>query len=290
MSGTWNRREFVGACAGAAASRRALLRSVSRSAAGSIVFLTVGASGAAFEGLRRGAAIGRSEVLQTAALLRKPLSVEAIDAPDAPAALTLLAGIRQQRERPLAIIIAGEDEPVATIAASWHRDGPLLIATAAVAPSCSGNVFTVAPSAGDRDAALGAWHATAGDSAGQAGGGRQSVSAWSSSLVIYGADSLNQRFMAAWPHPPDEAEWSQWFAIKIVAEAALRSGASGAAQLGDALVHGGSDGHKGVMLRFDVRRHLRQPLYVVAPDGGDGATRVLYTWQPTDADQVTGSC
>jgi hypothetical protein len=88
---------------------------------------------------------------------------------------------------------------------------------------------------------------------------------WSSLLVRYGASELNERFGRHFGEPMSSAAWRGWMAVKCAAEAWARFPDL---PLTDALRQPRLDGHKGTLLRFDDRRILVQPLYVV----GQGRT------------------
>lgn len=100
---------------------------------------------------------------------------------------------------------------------------------------------------------------------------------WHASLDRFGADQLNQRYARRFGRPMDSDAWAGWFAVKVLAEAALRAHATTLAALSQALTDSAArfDGHKGAPLFFDARSGvLSQPLYVVARDS-TGAERVV---------------
>jgi hypothetical protein len=77
---------------------------------------------------------------------------------------------------------------------------------------------------------------------------------WHPSLEKYGAEQLNERYTRRIGRPMDAAAWIAWMLVKVAVDAQLRGVTLPAARF---------DGHKGVPLIFDARRHLRQPLCVV---------------------------
>jgi hypothetical protein len=85
---------------------------------------------------------------------------------------------------------------------------------------------------------------------------------WHPALSRFGAEQLNQRFLARFGVPMDEASWAAWFAVKILFETAFRSGSHPGA-VAAALAATAFDGHKGIQLRFAADRTLSQPIYVV---------------------------
>jgi hypothetical protein len=102
------------------------------------------------------------------------------------------------------------------------------------------------------------------------------VTEWHKSLFRYGAEQLNERFVATGITPTADT-WCAWLAVKIAAESVLRvsSVRPGAAAL-RALTF---DAHKGMALSFGPDRYLRQPLYVLSGD------RVVATVAPEEVDQ-----
>ena len=115
----------------------------------------------------------------------------------------------------------------------------------------------------------------------QSGGGTQVV-LWHESLERFGAEQLNDRFRAATGQPMSSDGWLGWFAMKALAEAALRSRSVAPGALIDYLARAQFDGHKGLPLTFDARRRLRQPLYEL--ERAAGAWRV-----GREIDPATGS-
>lgn len=88
---------------------------------------------------------------------------------------------------------------------------------------------------------------------------------WHPSLVRFGAEQLNQRYTEKFGEPMKEAAWRAWMAVKIVAEAALRSPDG---NLLAALTTLRFDGHKGAPLWFHPEtHHLVQPVYLVDRKG-----------------------
>lgn len=129
---------------------------------------------------------------------------------------------------------------------------------------CDRRTFHVAASSSmQRDAAaLANAPATTGD-----------VAMWHESLERFGAGQLNARFRDRFGSGMDSDTWAAWFAVKIVAETALRTRTTDPAALIAALERPGArfDGHKGRPLTFRSWDHqLRQPLYLVGR-GADSA-------------------
>ena len=89
---------------------------------------------------------------------------------------------------------------------------------------------------------------------------------WHSTLSRYGASEVNERFIRRFNRPMTSEAWNAWFAVKTLIETALRTAET--AKLCEAVARGRFDGHKGLPLSFDRgTRILRQPLYVIGPDG-----------------------
>jgi len=92
------------------------------------------------------------------------------------------------------------------------------------------------------------------------------VLAWHSSLVRFGADTLNRRFLERFGTPMTAAAWTAWFSTKVLWESALRARSGEPGALVEYLGRDTTqfDGHKGLPLSFRSWDHqLRQPLYVV---------------------------
>jgi ABC-type branched-subunit amino acid transport system substrate-binding protein len=270
-----HRRHFLGACVAGGLAMAGRPREGGAVPISRLGHLTVG-RGEVVEAVRRGAAIGRAEALQTAQLLRFALEVESMNATDAATAGDLIATLDKQDV--LGVVVGGDAGEVDALVQRWPASGPVLLVTAPLtAAPCGKRIFTAAPTTVDRATALAAWRNAGATPNGAVPSSTPRVSAWSGSLTIYGADSLNERFRKAWDVAPDEVEWLEWFAIKALAESAMRSRAASAVALTAALAEAGFDGHKGQLLRFDSARHLQQPLYVVSNQEPDGDSTVWYT-------------
>jgi hypothetical protein len=91
------------------------------------------------------------------------------------------------------------------------------------------------------------------------------VADWHPDLVRFGAEQLNQRYSERFGEPMTEAAWRAWMAVKIAAEAALRSPDG---DLLAVLTTLRFDGHKGAPLWFHPEsHHLVQPVYLVDRKG-----------------------
>jgi hypothetical protein len=97
------------------------------------------------------------------------------------------------------------------------------------------------------------------------------VVVWHESLERFGAEQLNDRYRAATQRPMSGDAWLGWFAMKVLAEAALRSRSVAPAVLTNYLARAAFDGHKGSPLAFDAHRRLQQPLYVLERTRASGA-------------------
>lgn len=96
---------------------------------------------------------------------------------------------------------------------------------------------------------------------------------WHESLVRYGAAQLNDRYRAATGTGMSGDAWLGWFAMKVIAETAVRTGTTDARRLQQALHGQHFDGHKGVPLHFDAAGRLVHPSYEVRR-GANGTWRV----------------
>lgn len=95
------------------------------------------------------------------------------------------------------------------------------------------------------------------------------VMMWHESLERFGAGQLNARFRDRFGAGMNSDAWATWFAVKVVAETALRERTTNPEELVAALERSSArfDGHKGRPLTFRSWDHqLRQPLYI--PGGG----------------------
>lgn len=142
-----------------------------------------------------------------------------------------------------ALIVGGRTQalpagvPVLRVACDAEPEGP--------------NVFTIAPC----------------DATSAAGDDRtHRIVAWHDSLERFGAEQLNDRYRGATGRAMTSESWIGWFAMKLLTESALRAKSSEPRNLLAFLNSSAAtfDGHKGASLRFDGRRHLQQPLYLLA--------------------------
>jgi ABC-type branched-subunit amino acid transport system substrate-binding protein len=98
--------------------------------------------------------------------------------------------------------------------------------------------------------------------------------AWHPALERFGGDQLNRRFRLRFGRGMDGAAWAGWAAAKIAAEAAMRADTFDAAGIAAYLSRpsGEFDAQKGWPLGFRPWDHqLRQPVYLAATGGADGA-------------------
>jgi ABC-type branched-subunit amino acid transport system substrate-binding protein len=96
---------------------------------------------------------------------------------------------------------------------------------------------------------------------------RDSAALWAPGLERFGASQLNDRYRARYGTGMNGSAWAGWIAVKVVAEATLRTrSTSPAALLGYMEAPTTQfDGHKGWPLTFRGSDHqLRQPLYLAS--------------------------
>jgi len=94
--------------------------------------------------------------------------------------------------------------------------------------------------------------------------------AWHPALERFGAAQLNERYRKRFGSDMDERAWAGWLSVKLLLDAALRTGTSDRCALERFLLSaaGRFDGHKGVPLFFDPQtRELVQPLYAPRASG-----------------------
>lgn len=96
--------------------------------------------------------------------------------------------------------------------------------------ACLPNTFVIAPSRRSRDLQL-----------------------WDSAAEKFGAAQLNDRYRARFSTGMSPTAWVGWLSIKIISEAAFRTGTANSDTLRKFLVKSDTkfDGHKGVGLKFD---------------------------------------
>jgi hypothetical protein len=103
------------------------------------------------------------------------------------------------------------------------------------------------------------------------------VVAWHPRLVRFGAAQLNDRYRKRFGREMDERAWAGWMSIKILLDAALKTGTSNQCALQHFLLGAEArfDGHKGVPLFFDpATRGLVQPGYTPQASGEPAAVDV----------------
>jgi len=90
-------------------------------------------------------------------------------------------------------------------------------------------------------------------------------SIWSHTLVRYSGRELNSRYRRRFDVLMDSDAWSNWAAVKLVAEAVINRRQANGKIISDFLgSHPPFDGHKGAALTFDLpRRQLCHTLYVL---------------------------
>jgi hypothetical protein len=96
------------------------------------------------------------------------------------------------------------------------------------------------------------------------------VVAWHPALERFGAAQLNERYRKRFGTDMNERAWAGWLSIKILLDAALRTGTSDRCTMERFLLSaaGRFDGQKGVPLFFDPEtRELVQPLYTPRQSG-----------------------
>ena len=108
--------------------------------------------------------------------------------------------------------------------------------------------------------------------------------AWHPALERFGAAQLNERYRKRFGSDMDERAWAGWLSIKVLLDAALRTGTSDRCALERFLLSaaGRFDGHKGVPLFFDPQtRELVQPLYAPRASGEPEVVSMSPSNEPT---------
>lgn len=157
--------------------------------------------------------------------------------------------------------VIGNDDLARTTAASGRANGdgvPLFnvgcTADSLRGANCLRTTFHIAPSDAMKASAVAAAKNTG------------EAMAWDPSLVRFGADTLNRRFLERFNRPMTSDAWTAWMATKVIWESGLRMQSGEPAKLTEYLERTTTqfDGHKGLPLSFRSWDHqLRQPLYVI---------------------------
>jgi hypothetical protein len=221
----------------------------------------------------RGVRLGAAESKQTTALFGG--DVELFEAPGTGAAGVNAAANLLLARRKVQILIAAAAEDVETLSqfAELHKLLSMNAASrhASLRSACQRNTFHVeTPDIAYLNAkALARLAGTTASTNRMTGVAEKpdSVALWSASLERFGASQLNARYRGMFGADMDGGAWAGWFAIKTVAEAALRARSTDPAKMLLYLEAPSTqfDGHKGWPLIFRRADHqLRQPLYIVA--------------------------
>jgi hypothetical protein len=217
-----SRRELIARLACAPLLARSAVRAL-RGAPSDIRIAIAGELGDAREGVD----FGLAEAQQTAQLVGRTLTL-----------------VRDVHQQPSGVVAAGPPFPQLSVPVVSLGEG---------GARC---VFAVGLSASERADAIAKWR--------QAHGGAPpalEAAEWHPSLTKFGASELNDRFLRRTGKPMTPAAWRGWFAVKALAEAALRSPDLDC----DAFARVRIDGHKGRVLSFDpATRRLLQPIYIVS--------------------------
>lgn len=235
-----------------------------------------------WNGAARGAELGAEEARRAGDLVGRGFEVSTARASGPEAAVR--AASRLLRGGAFAIVGAGDGRTCTALAALAEREDVLFLNA-----GCREDALRELPGAR-------AFHVEASETMYReaAPGGGDPV-LWHGGLSRYGAAQLNDRFERRFGAAADGPAWASWMAIKILWEAAYRTGSTDPARLATYMVEEGRfDGHKGEPLSFGARdRQLRQPLYgagaagpVVGPDENDGEAAVLSGTIPAEGPLV----
>ena len=99
---------------------------------------------------------------------------------------------------------------------------------------------------------------------------------WYHELFRYSARELNSRYRKRFGVPMESSAWTHWAAVKLVAEAVIRTGQSDGPTLRAYFDDQPPfDGHKGSALTFEAESgQLRQSIYVLGAKGGGRETQI----------------
>jgi PQQ-dependent catabolism-associated beta-propeller protein len=213
---------------------------------------------------RRGGELGAAEALRAATLLGREFELRTVTAATPREAER--AARRLIRHGAFALVGGGDEEVCGTLSEVAERNDILYLNTNCRADRLRGSralTFHVEASDGMYGEAQGVRRVTAANLP------AVTASLWHAGLTRYGATQLNDRFVRSFGEAPGSMEWANWMAVKVLWEAALRTGGTDAAAIADYLREEAEfDGHKGEALRFDPESHqLTQPLYLVTGTG-----------------------
>ena len=235
-----------------------------------IGLITAGRANSEAASIERGVMLGAAEAKQTAGLFGG--NVELYDASAGRDAIPGASGLISQRQIQVLIGASAQDADALSKLAEQRHIIFFNVASRAqsLRAACRRYTFHVeASEAMYSNAALLGRQALARSLGGVlSGAADDSVVLWGSTLERYGAGQINDRYRARYRMGMDGAAWAGWAAVKIAAEAALRTKSTDPAKLIEYLESSATsfDGHKGWPLSFRFADHqLRQPLYVVTP-------------------------
>lgn len=189
-------------------------------------------------------------------------------------------------EPPVAVIAAVPPAELARLAAAWEERGvavlDVLSGNDPARRACRRNLLHVAPSPAMKRDALAQWHRLhPGDDA--------EARAWHPAFRKFSATELNSRFRERHGRPMDDDAWAAWAAVKMVAEAVVRSGSAQPRRVLDYLRREMAfDGVKGIPLSFRSDGQLRQPVLIVVGDRPVGEAPVAGVADPEDLDSLGG--
>ena len=186
---------------------------------------------------------------------------------------------------PVAVIAAVPPAELAELAAAWQERGVAVLDVLSAGDDdprrpCRPNLLHVAPSAAMKRDALAQWRRLhPADDA--------EARAWHPAFLKFSATELNSRFRERHGRPMDDDAWAGWAAVKMVAEAVVRSGSAEPRPVLDYLrAEMAFDGVKGIPLSFRSDGQLRQPVLIVVGDRPVGEAPVAGVADPEDLDSL----
>ncbi len=214
----------------------------------------------------QGLTLGADESMRTASLFG--LRVEVVERRvHAPEDAARVAHEILSRGAPVLVVGLGADRCRSIDAIAAERRGLVIAVDCAsdvpASDGCAASLASVSPAAATIRRARSAYARRSP----RADESHARIALWHHSLRRFGAAQLNERFRRRFERGMSSPAWAGWAAMKIVTEAALRSGSTDARGIATYLMSRAArfDGHKGEPIVVDPRTgELRQPLYVLA--------------------------
>ena len=190
--------------------------------------------------------------------------------------------LAQADPQPAAIVAAGDPSALQSLSAAMPGVAVFNVTAGddALRQVCTTNLLHVLPSDAMRSDAVAQWTQKNPDANVEAW-------AWHPKFVKYAARDLNKRFLKVQGAPMDDDGWAGWAAVRMVAEAVIRTQATDpSALLAFFKSEIAFDGQKGVPHTFRDTGQLRQRLLIVEGGKLAGEAPVRGVADTTDLDSL----